>query len=99
MVTVWGPSGTTLLFFVIPQYKDLAGWGWEQFRALAAQHCFFKSVIPRYKDLAGWGWEQFGTLAAQPVLWSRSNLDRLRFGLPAPAPAPAPDNYIFVTQI
>ena len=52
MVTVWGPSGTTLLFFVIPQYKDLAGWGWEQFRALAAQHCFFKSVIPRYKDLA-----------------------------------------------
>ena len=65
MVTVWGPSGTTLLFFVIPQYKDLAGWGWEQFRALAAQHCFFKSVIPRCKDLAGWGWELFGALATQ----------------------------------
>ena len=55
MVTVWGPSGTTLLFFVIPQYKDLAGWGWEQFGALAAQHCIFESVIPHYKDLAGWG--------------------------------------------
>ena len=30
-----------------------------------------------------------------PVLWSRSNLDRLRL----PAPGPALDNNIFVTQI
>ena len=42
------------------------------------------------------------------MLWSRSNLDRLRlrFRLPAPAPgyrlrlpAPAPNNTIFVTQV
>ena len=40
------------------------------------------------------------------MLWSRSNLDRLRFWLPAPAPsyrlrlpAPAPNNTIFVTQV
>ena len=31
------------------------------------------------------------------VLWSRSNLDRLRFRLPAPSSAPA--NKIFVTQV